>query len=343
MADTSSRNGRPPAVTRADVARYAGVSTAVVSYVVNGGPKAVSEATAAKVRAAIAQLGYRPNSTARALALGSTRTLGLVVPDGTSPFYAELTLEIQRAAASIGYAVLTTSTGFDPEVELRSILDLCDRQLDGLLLARATGLRHLTELTRHGVQTPVVLIDSATPFPGCPTVGPNATEGIAEAVDHLLRVHRHHSVALIMGDTADTASDGRETGWMQAHARRGRTPGPIDRTAFTRAGGYAAGRRLLDRANRPRAIVTSSDLQAIGLLRAAHELGLRVPGDLAVASFDGTEETEYCWPSLTTSRQPTTQMAHAAVQAALRVPPEQDHQTFAMELTVRESCGCTPS
>ena len=80
--------GRPRAVTRTDVARHAGVSTAVVSHVVNGGPKKVSEATTRRVLDAIEQLGYRPNRTARALSLGSTRTLGLVVGDTTNPFYA---------------------------------------------------------------------------------------------------------------------------------------------------------------------------------------------------------------------------------------------------------------
>lgn len=332
--------GRPAAVTRADVARYAGVSTAVVSYVVNGGPKPVSEATTARVLDAIARLGYRPNSTARALALGSTKTLGLVVPDSTNPFYAEYTLEIQQAATELGYAVLITNSGFDPDVEFQRMLDLCDRQIDGLILARGAGVGRVGELARRGVRTPVVLIDCTAPLSGHATIGPDAAGGIAEAVDHLLRGHGHPAVALIIGDTVEAAIDGRESGWTAAHARAGRPLGPIERAAFTREGGYAAGVRLLRRADRPTAIVASSDLQAVGLLRAAHEQGLRIPDDLAVVSFDGTAETQYCWPPLTTSRQPTTAMARAAVRAVLGGGGRADHQTLAMELVIRDSCGC---
>ena len=337
---TAGGGGRGTAVTRADVARYAGVSTAVVSYVVNGGPKSVSKATEARVRQAIARLGYRPNRTARALALGTTKTLGLVVPDSTNPFYAEYALEIQRAAHRRGYAVLMTSSGFGADVELRSMLDLCDRQIDGLIVTAGTSRGRLSELARQGVHIPIVLIDAAAAFPGYSTVGPAAAAGAAAGVEHLLTVHRRPSVALVIGDTADATTDGRETGWMQAHALAQRALGPVERTAFSREGGYVAGLELLQRADRPTAVVTSSDLQAIGLLRAAYQLGLRVPMDVALVSFDGTEETRYCWPALTTSRQPIEEMAEAAVQTVLDPAQPPVHQTFAMDLVIRDSCGC---
>ena len=328
------------AVTRADVARYAGVSDAVVSFVVNGGPKSVSEPTAARVRDAIQQLGYRPNSTARALALGTTRTLGLVVPDSTNPFYAEFTVAVQRAAAKLGYALLTISSGFDPTVELRGMIELCDRQIDGLLLARGTGTSGAGELARRGVRTPIVLIDSATAYPGYSTIGPAASAGIDAVVDHLLRVHDHPSVALILGDTVDASTDGREAGWLKAHARNRRSPGDIEPAPFTRTGGYEAGLRLLQKPGRPTAIVTGSDLQAVGLLRAIREVGLRIPDDVALASFDGTEEASFSWPALTTSRQPIDAMAEAAVTAVLAPEPPLDHQVFATELVIGGSCGC---
>jgi LacI family transcriptional regulator len=329
------------AVTRADVARHAGVSEAVVSWVVNGGPKTVSEPTTARVQAAVEKLGYRPNSTARALALGATETLGLVVPDSTNPFYAEYAVAIQRAADRLGYALLTISAGLDPAAELRSMLQLCDRQVDGLLLARGTGPGDLGELARRGVHTPVVLIDSAAPYPGHTAIGPNASSGIDAAVDHLLRVHDHASVSLVIGDSAQAETDGRESGWLRAHARNRRTPGAIEPAPFTRVGGYEAGLRLLQRPDRPGAVVTGSDLQAVGVLRAAHEQGLRVPEDLALASFDGTEEASFTWPALTTSRQPVDAMADAAV-AALVAPdrPAAAHRVFPTDLVVRKSCGC---
>lgn len=338
MAQKTPTTGR--AVTRADVARYAGVSDAVVSWVVNDGPKTVSAATTARVRDAIEKLGYRPNSTARALALGTTKTLGLVVPDSTNLFYAEYAAAIQRAAAERGYALLTISSESDPAIALRGMLELCDRQIDGLLVARGSGTAGVGELARRGIRTPVVLIDSASPYPGYAALGSDNAAGIDVTVDHLLRVHEHRSVSMIIGDTADVDTDGRESGWLKAHARHQRRPGVIERAPFTRTGGYEAGLRLLRAAERPTAVVTGSDLQAIGLLRAARELGLAVPQDLAVASFDGTEEAAFAWPSVTTSRQPIEAMAEAAVSAVLSPEPTAGHRVFATELIIGGSCGC---
>lgn len=337
----SSAPSRPRAVTRTDVARLAGVSTAAVSFVVNGGPKRVSEATTRRVLDAIEELGYRPNRTARALAMGSTKTLGLVVADTTNPFYSEYTLQLQLAAADLGFALLMTASGPGPGRELRSMLDLCDRQIDGLIAARTTAAGRLEELRSRGAQPPVVIIDAAAPVPGYATVGPDAAAGMATAVAHLLERHGHHSVALVMGNDVEPATDGREAGWRQGHADHGRAPGPVARTTFDRDGGYSAGRELLARADRPTAAVTSSDLQAIGLLKAAHDLGLAVPNDVAVVSFDGTEETRYSAPPLTTIRQPVATMAAAAIDQVVRDAPP-THQAFAMDLIVRRSCGCLP-
>ena len=112
------------------------------------------------------------------------------------------------------------------------------------------------------------------------------------------------------------------------------------RAPFTRAGGYRGGLRLLDLSPRPTAVFVSNDLQAIGLLRAAHEGGVRVPEDLAIVAYDGTQESEYCWPPLTSARQPVPTMAAAAVETVLDNPDAPSHQTFAIELVIRRSCGC---
>jgi LacI family transcriptional regulator len=331
---------RRAGVTRADVARLAGVSTAVVSYVVNGGPRPVSDATASRVRDAIDRLGYRPNTTARALAVGATKTLGLVVPDSTNPFFAEYAWQIQRAATRLGYAVLITNTGFDPVAEERYALDLHDRQIDGLLLAGASGLRELAGLSRRGHRVPVVLIDAPTPLHDYTTVGADSTGGTRRVVEHLIDVHGHESVALIIGDSADPAVDGRERGWTEAHARAGRRLGVVEHTPFSRQGGYEAGMRLLRREERPSAVFVSADIQAVGFLRAAHELEVSVPGEVAVGSFDDSEESRFCWPPLTTAQQPVRAMAEAAIEAVLRADSAVEHLQFDMPLVVRGSCGC---
>ena len=129
MAEAHRRQVRRP-VTRADVARYAGVSTAVVSYVMNDGPKPVAAATAARVRRAIEVLGYRPNLSARALRSGSTRMLALVVSDISNPFFADYALQVQAEAGSRGYAVLMANAHGDPAMESQIVDDLIDRIMD---------------------------------------------------------------------------------------------------------------------------------------------------------------------------------------------------------------------
>nr|WP_255443465.1 substrate-binding domain-containing protein [Tessaracoccus sp. MC1679] len=265
----------------------------------------------------------------------------MVVGDTTNPFYAEYTRELQQAAADVGYALLMTAGGPGPDAHLRSMLDLCDRQIDGLIVTRATAMGGLDELRRLGASQPVVIIDSASPVPDCATVGPDAADGMAMAVGHLLRVHHHQSVSLIIGEYVTPEADGREEGWMRAHAGHEQHPGRVARTSFTRDGGYRAGLGLLGSDDRPTAVVTSSDLQAIGLLRACGDLGLRVPEDVAIVSFDGTEETRFTAPPLTTVRQPVAAMATEAIDLVVHARPAA-HETFPMDLVVRRSCGCQP-
>ena len=128
----TSTSTRP--ATRADVARRAGVSTAVVSYVVNGGPRAVAPETAARVRTAIDALHYRPNANARALRKGTTEMLGLVLPDIANPFFAEYALAIEAAAAAYGYVLVVANSNAEKARERQIVNDLAGRHVDGLML-----------------------------------------------------------------------------------------------------------------------------------------------------------------------------------------------------------------
>lgn len=333
----------PPArrrVTRSDVARYAGVSGAVVSYVINNGPRRVSDSTAARVRNAIEVLGYQPNPSARALAGGSTRTLGLVLPDISNPFFGRLAAEIQLQAAARGYMVLIANSHGDPEIERQTLDELVNRQVDGLLLALIEqSTDRLAKL--RGLDIGSVLIDCPQPVHDLRSIGADARVGAREAVTHLLEVHGHRSVALVSGQAVPGA-DLREQGWTDAHRIAGRPDGPIARTGYSRESGYEAAQRLLDAVEAPRAIFTSSDLQAIGVLRALHQRGLSVPDDVAVASFDGIQDARFTEPPLTVVQQPIPEMAGAAL--ALLLDPDSGgaptQQLHPMSLVVRESCGC---
>lgn len=339
MADATPAVSRK-VVTRADVARYAGVSSAVVSYVVNRGPRPVAPETANRVRRAIEVLGYRPNSSARALRRGVSDTIGLVIPDSNNPFFAELGLEIQRLAAESDRAVLVSSTiGHRRQVQ-RTIDDLLGRQVDGLILRGDASYRDPLENRQVGV--PYVLIDTMIPIPGRRSVGSDLRQGAEVLVEHLITTHGLTRVGLIMGEDFSGLTDPRELGWREAQRRHGLSDGPIARGAFSRPGGYAAMRRMIGSGNLPQAVFASSDLQAIGVLRALHEAGIGVPGDVAVVSFDGTIESEYSWPGLTAARQPISDIAAEALRLLTAGSETGDvFRLFPTELILRRSCGCT--
>jgi LacI family transcriptional regulator len=331
----------PRVVTRADVARLAGVSTAVVSYVVNGGPRPVAAQTAARVREAIELLNYRPNPSARALKLGTTGVLGLVVPDSSNPFFAELALEVERAATARGLALLVANTNSDLDLESRLLADLSGRQVDGLLVVAAAGPQRLTSPGARALPTPVVYLDCARPVRDHSTLTSDSQEGARVLVDHLLGVHRHTTVALLMGTHSQPWKDGREVGWQAALDDAGAPGAPLVRAPFSRRGGYEGGLRLLSVPSPPSAVIASSDLQGVGLLRAAHELGIRVPEELAIVAYDGTQESEYCWPPLSCARQRVGEMADAAVQIIVDGEPP-GHRVFDVDVLIRRSCGCLP-
>jgi LacI family transcriptional regulator len=325
--------------TRADVARYAGVSEAVVSYVMNGGPRPVAPETAERVRAAIDVLGYRPNLSARALKRGSTEMLGIILSDISNPLFAEFALQIEMAALAHGHAVLMTNSLGDTVTERSLIEDLMSRQVAGLLLASTRSRPDgIDKAVRFGI--PTTVIDCTGPIPGHSSLGPDTVGGTKLVLEHLIEVHQPRSIGLVAGEGGN--KDLRQRSWQEATRAAGLPDGPKIRVPFSRDGGYVGGLRLLDTKNPPGAIFASSDLQAVGVLRAARELGVSVPEDLALVAFDGTKEAEFCCPPLTVSRQPLRDMAIDAVNSVLaRDPGPPSHRSYPMELIIGQSCGCS--
>ena len=331
---------RAPA-TRADVAKLAGVSTAVVSYVVNDGPRPVATATAVRVREAMELLGYRPNASARALRRGTTETLGLVVADSLNPFFSEYTAEVVRAAAARGKRVLVADTHQNIEAEQDIVEDLVSRQVDGLLFASSFA-RFDRSRVFQGAGIPTVLIDCPGPVPGRRTVGSDAGGAAEMLVNHLIQ-HGRQRIAMIIGDGGFGDPDPREQGWRRALSSAGLPDGAIVKVPWSREGGYAGAAALLAEDPDLDAVFASSDLQGIGLVRALHERGVRIPEDVAVVSFDGIKESEFCWPALTVARQPLTGLAAAALD--LLAAPDLasgTHVQLPAELVLRSSCGCPP-
>lgn len=341
----SQAAGPRKSVTRQDVARYAGVSTAVISYVINSGPKRVAPATRERVLEAIRVLGYRPNAAARALKLGSTELLGLIVPDITNPYFAELSRAIEKVADERGYALLLANSAGEVGQERKLLRKLISRQIDGLLLASVEPEPDLSAVSSANI--PVALLDRGRGMDGVTAIGVDYRASSREGVRHLIE-HGHTDVGLVVGgaDFVGTATE-RERGWLDALTAAGLPEGPVARAEFSRTGGYGGAKRLLNRKQPPTAIFASSDMQAIGVLHALHEEGLQVPTDVAVVSFDGSIESEFSWPPLTTVRQPIAAMAKGALDV-LTSSHDQEHGSqqqaeylsYPTELVIRHSCGC---
>ncbi|MFB6724035.1 LacI family DNA-binding transcriptional regulator [Kribbella sp. NPDC056345] len=325
-------------VTQADVARAAGTSMAVVSYVVNGGPRPVAAATRQRVLAAIEQTGYRPDGVARALVGGSTMTLGLIVPDIANEFFAELARAVEHAARQVGRTVLLANSEGDAETELALLETFLQRRIDGVVIISQAPITAARLLERAGTRR--VFLGAAPPDDS--SIGVDNFGGAVAATMHLVG-HGYERIAMIGGPADAEVAEARREGWQHALTSLGAADGAFVHQPFTVDGGYAGGLELLGGRPRPQAVFAASDRQAIGLLRAAADEGLAIPDDLAIATFDGSALSAYAVPSLTTVQQPIAQMAELAVRQLTTHDAPRLHAVLEVDLVIRRSCGCSRS
>lgn len=342
MSRTSgARNGARRRATRADVAEMAGTSTAVVSYVINDGPRRVAPETAERVRAAIQELGYRPNAVARSLRLQRTRALGLVVPDLANPFFAELASAIELHASGYGEALLLGNSLDSEDREADNLRTFIDYRVDGLIVVPVTSGGGSLALL-HELDIPVVIVDRLVPGATAPAVLPDNVAGAREATNHLL-AHGYTSVGCVAGPPEIFTAEERLRGWRSAMQEAGL---PVDErlvvhSEFDRDAGCRAALALLSAPTPPRALFVSSDEQAFGVLRASARLGLRVPEDLAIVGFDGLHHSQSTVPRLATMRQPFQRFGELAVQLVHQQPtPMSDITRLPVTLQTGGTCGC---
>ncbi|NVN00416.1 LacI family DNA-binding transcriptional regulator [Arthrobacter sp. SDTb3-6] len=337
---TGTRSGR---ATREDVARHAGTSVAVVSYVVNGGPRPVSAATRERVLAAIDSVGYSPNGIAQALASGVSGAYGLIVPDISNPFFAALAHELEEAVAAQD-KVLLLGDSAENKVREKTLLNLfLQRQIDGILFIGVDSDPDVSEAVRAGVQP--VILDRVDRQALVSSVAVDNVAGAHAATTHLIQ-HGYTRIGIVAGpQNLFTATD-RTLGWETAMAAARLEIEPMWRleATFSRQGGRAAGRRLFALPQLPEAVFASNERQAIGLLAAAAEFGIRVPEDLAIITFDGTDDSEYAVPAISTVVQPLKEIAKVAVNLLARDPghPVVRHECD-FTLRLRPSCGPHPT
>ncbi len=334
-------NRRP---TQEDVARLAGVSRATVSYIINNrtdGNVRISEETRCRVLEAIEELGYRPNVLARSLRQGQTHTIGMIVPDNTNPFFAEVARGVEDTSFEQGYSVILCNSDGDLDKELLYTNVLAEKRVDGILFV-AAGMSTERICALQERRMPVVVVDRDIPGVAVDSVMTANERGGWLAARHLVELG-HRRIGCIAGPSDVTPSAERVTGYRQALREAGL---PVDEALVTKGdfqyeSGYRAARQLLLIEEPPTAIFACNDLMAIGAISAAVELGRQVPADLSVVGFDDVPLASFANPALTTVIQPKYEIGVVAATMLLQRMQDPDRpphrKMLDSELVVRQS------
>jgi len=321
-----------------DIARVAGVSQKTVSRVVNDSPH-VSPEIRAKVTAAIEQLGFRPNSTARALVSRRSSVIGIVTLGSALYGSTAQVIGVERAAREAGYSTLIVSTLDGSAASVSQALErILDRGVDGVILSEPVHDWHLDPALLG--DTPLVSIGSGPePHANQIVVGYDQAGGAHRGTEHLLALG-HRTVWHIAGPSDFPDSSARARGWRDALTAAGAEIPPTLAGDWSSRDGYEAGRVLAANAD-VTAVFVANDRMAMGVLRAMHEARRDVPGDVSIVGFDDIPEAEFQMVPLTTLRQDFVRTTRRAVTELLNAienrPIDQHRIEYVPELIIRDS------
>ena len=328
-------------ITIRSVARAAGVSTSTVSNVLNGRHGQMAPNTLARVQGTMARLGYRPNHLAQSLPTNRTATIGLIISELTNSLYPPVILGAEAACRAAGYCLLLANA-HDLADERRAIEVMQAKQVDGLILFSVSYLNtvneHLVRAQHEG--TPVVVINRHVPD-GMPLsqITFDHFGGAWQATRHLLDLG-HRRIAHVAGPTNRFTGCQRRAGYEAALRAAGIPVEP----ELVAVGDYSfkSGRELLHKLwrGRPTAVFVAGDEMALGALRAATALGVRVPTDLSLVAFGNPDLVRYATPAVTTVDLQVAEAGCAAAQLALRqigAPHVREVHTLETTLLIRET------
>ncbi len=334
---TDSAELRQPVM--ADVAKLAGVSHQTVSRVLNGAPH-VRPDTRDRVLAAIRELDYRPNSAARALVTKRSQTLGVVSFDSTLYGPASMLDGIEQAARSAGYFVSVASLrSLDSRSVQEAVDRLRDQGVEGVVVI-APQISAVSAVAKLSSSVPVVAVGSGNQT-RVPMVSVDNQAGAAAATRHLLDLG-HRTVHHLAGPSGWLESQDRQAGWRQTLEAAGAQVPQVHSGDWSARSGYQAGLQLAEDPE-VSAVFCANDHMALGLLRAMHEAGRAIPGDISVVGFDDIHEAAYFTPPLTTVRQDFGELGRRAlallVDAVAGAGGAHEHVLISAELVLRRSSG----
>jgi len=305
-----------PTMDIREIARRAKVSTATVSRAINHVPTVDSQ-LAKRVWKVVDELGYYPNTQARALVSGKSRIFGLIVSEITNPFFPEIVQTFEDLAVKHNYEILLTSTVHDPKRTELSVRRMIERRVDGVAILTFGMEDSLLEHLRFR-KVPLVFVDVGPDVPGVSNIRINYQNGIRQAVQHLAAL-RHTRIAFVTGPLYLKSALARRDAFERSMQEIGLQVAPelIVVGDHTMEGGIRALADLTRLRNRPTAIVCSNDMTAIGVMREAYEYGINIPQDLSVVGFDDIRLSHFTIPPLTTVQMSQIELAKIAFEALM--------------------------
>lgn len=331
-------------MTIKDVASKAGVSVTTVSHVINK-TRFVSEELVERVLLAMEELKYQPNTLARSLRMGETKTIGLIIPDNSNPFFADVSRTVEDIGFERGYSVFLCNSDGLLEKEAAYISMLITKQVDGVVYIPASGSQsHLLSLTSRGI--PVVVVDRDIPDLEADVVLIDNEQGGYEATRYLLGLG-HKKIACITGPPQLAPSAARVKGYQRALQEcclpvRSEYILPGD---FRARGGEMAMHGLLKLPDKPTAVFSCNDLMAIGALRILRKHNIKVPQQISIIGFDDIDMASEIVPALTTVAQPAVDLATCAADLLIarlqkgQACVEFKRRVLDARLVIRDSCA----
>jgi LacI family transcriptional regulator len=300
-----------------DVARRAKVSTATVSRTVNQ-VATVDAQLAKRVWKAIEELGYYPNRQARALVSGRSRVFGLIVSEITNPFFPEIVQTFETLAVEQHYEILLTSTIHDPKRMELAVRRMIEGRVDGVAILTFGMEEDLLEHLRFR-NLPLVFVDIGPKAPRVSNIRVDYADGIRQAVQHLAAL-RHERIGFIAGPLRLRSAMARKDAFQASMKEIGLPVKPdfLVEGDHRLEGGKRALKKLAELRERPTAVLCSNDMTAIGVMREAFELNIKVPQDLSVIGFDDIRMAEFLTPPLTTVQMSQSELARLAFEALLK-------------------------
>jgi DNA-binding LacI/PurR family transcriptional regulator len=327
-------------VTLRDVAQHVGVSVTTVSNVMRGWPY-VAEETRRKVQEAVLELKYTPNPIAQSLRTGQVQTIGFIVPHLSSPYFAAMVSVAEEVALEHAYSVIVFNAQENLERQDQAVRRAGNRLVDGLLIAPCVQ-SVLPLSVADGLSIPIVLIDRVPYDSDVPWCAVDNIRAAEIAVTHLVELG-HRRIAHISGPNNARPTRDRRLGYEQMLVKFNLHEPivAINEDALDVEAGYHSAEILLSAPDRPTAIFTTNDEMAIGAMRAASALGLRVPEDVSIIGIDDINISAYLNPPLTTIHQPLHEVARAGIELLLSLlndqPPAQQQILLEPSLKIRAS------